>query len=56
MADRASPEEIAEAVVLAMDEHLLEKQKAAYPGAYEGSDGKEFHSKKTGKKGGFRRV
>lgn len=50
----ASPDEIAAAVVAAMDEHLLDKQKEAYPGAY-GED-KEFVNPKSGKKGGFRRV
>lgn len=51
----ASSDEIAEAVVGCIDEHLKEKEHQAYPAAYNLE--KEFESKKQpGKKGAFRRV
>lgn len=50
----ATPDDIAAAVVAAMDEHLLEKQKQAYPGAY--GEEQEFKNKRTGNKGSFKRV
>jgi len=52
--DGKSPEEIASAVVAAMDEHLREKEHEAYPAAY--PDEKDFVNPKSGKKGGFKRV
>jgi hypothetical protein len=52
--DGKSPEEIASAVVAAMDEHLTEKEHEAYPAAY--PDEKAFVNPKSGKKGGFKRV
>jgi hypothetical protein len=53
VASGATPDEIASAVVAAMDEHLNAKQREAYPGAY--GEEKAFVNPKSGKSG-FKRV
>lgn len=50
----ATPDDIGKAVVACLEQHLNEKQAAAYPAVYQ-TGGREFTGK-SGKKGGFRRV